>query len=109
MPAKETIRSRTRGDDPVKEIVFDAMKYVEDKLNCRRVSKFLMEHVNASSDLYNALGNPPLQRTEVRYIQWICGTKSKIESVLHLDPQVPRLLLACFRHLELYTECLEVN
>lgn len=64
------------------------------------VSNFLIDHLGTNSELYNALGNPPRQRTEVRYIQWIAETKDKVEYVLHLDPAVPRLLLACMRHLE---------
>ncbi|CAC5394241.1 DDX58 [Mytilus coruscus] len=74
-----------------------------------KVSSFLIDHMNDCRDLYDALNNPPKQRTEIRYIQWIAETKDKVEHVLHKDPKIPRLLHACFRHLELYTECLEVN
>lgn len=59
-----------------------------------------MDHLRTSSELNSALGNPPNQRTEIRYIQWIAETKDNIEYKLHLDPAVPRLLLACMRHLE---------
>ncbi|CAC5409073.1 DDX58 [Mytilus coruscus] len=74
-----------------------------------KVSSFLIDHINDCRDLYDALKSPPKQRTEIRYIQWIAETKDKVEHVLHKDPKIPRLLHACFRHLELYTECLEVN
>ncbi|XP_052070218.1 antiviral innate immune response receptor RIG-I-like isoform X5 [Mytilus californianus] len=109
IPEKVFIRSNSRQDDPLKNIVITAMDYVESMFNCRKVSSFLIDHINDCRDLYDALKNPPKQRTEIRYIQWIAETKDKVEHVLHKDPKIPRLLHACFRHLELYTACLEVN
>ncbi|VDI64067.1 interferon-induced helicase C domain-containing protein 1 [Mytilus galloprovincialis] len=109
IPEKVPITSTTRKHDPLKDIIFRAMEYVEHKLNSRIVSNFLSEILHQNRDLYEALHNPPFQRTEVRYIQWIGETKEKVEHVLHKDTQVPRLLHACLRHLELYTECLEIN
>lgn len=58
--------------------------------------------LHQNRDLYDALHNPPFQKTEVRYIQWIGETKEKVEHVLHKDTQVPRLLHACLRHLEVH-------
>ncbi|CAC5409074.1 DDX58 [Mytilus coruscus] len=109
IPEKVFIRSNPRQDDPLKNIVILAMDYVESMFNCRKVSSFLIDHMNDCKDLYDALNKPPKQRSEIRYIQWIAETKDKVEHVLHKDPKIPRLLHACFRHLELYTECLEVN
>ncbi|CAG2251243.1 DDX58 [Mytilus edulis] len=109
IPDKVPITSTTRKHDPLKDIIFRAMEYVEHKLNSRIVSNFLSEILHQNRDLYDALHNPPFQKTEVRYIQWIGETKEKVEHVLHKDTQVPRLLHACLRHLELYTECLEIN
>ncbi|CAG2223445.1 DDX58 [Mytilus edulis] len=109
IPEKVPIASTTRKLDPLKDILLGAMEYVENKLNSRIVSNFLTENLLNNRDLYEALGNPPVQRTDVRYIQWIGETKEKVEHVLHKDPKVPRLLHACLRHLELYTECLEIN
>ncbi|XP_052069151.1 interferon-induced helicase C domain-containing protein 1-like [Mytilus californianus] len=109
IPEKVPIASTTRKLDPLKDILFGAMEYVENKLNSRIVSNFLTENLLNNRDLYEALGNPPVQRTDVRYIQWIGETKEKVEHVLHKDTKVPRLLHACLRHLELYTECLEIN
>ncbi|XP_052070234.1 antiviral innate immune response receptor RIG-I-like isoform X20 [Mytilus californianus] len=109
IPEKVFIRSYPRQDDPLKNIVITAMDYVESMFNCRKVSSFLIDDINDCRDLYDALKNPPKQRTEIRYIQWIAETKDKVEHVLHKDPKIPRLLHACFRHLDLYTECLEVN
>ncbi|CAG2250142.1 DDX58 [Mytilus edulis] len=109
IPEKVFIRSNPRQDDPLKNIIILAMDYVESMFNCRKVSSFLIEHMNDCKDLYDALNKPPKQRSEIRYIQWIAETKDKVEHVLHKDPKIPRLLHACFRHLELYAECLEVN
>lgn len=67
------------------------------------VSSFFIEHMNDCKDLYDALNKPPKQRSEIRYIQWIAETKDKVEHVLHKDPKIPRLLHACFRHLEVQT------
>lgn len=50
-------------------------------------------------DLCETLGNPPKQRTEIRYIQWIAETKERVEHINN-DPKVRRLLHACLRHLE---------
>ncbi|CAC5397214.1 DDX58 [Mytilus coruscus] len=109
IPEKVSITSTTRQHDPLKDILLKAMEYVEQKFNCRIVSNFLTENLHESREVYAALGNPPLQRTEVRYIQWIAETKEKVEHVLDKDRKVPRLLHACLSHLELYTECLELN
>ncbi|VDI42076.1 Hypothetical predicted protein, partial [Mytilus galloprovincialis] len=100
IPEKVFIRSNPRQDDPLKNIVILAMDYVESMFNCRKVSGFLIEHMNDCKDLYDALNKPPKQRSEIRYIQWIAETKDKVEHVLHKDPKIPRLLHACFRHLE---------
>ncbi|XP_063444871.1 antiviral innate immune response receptor RIG-I-like [Mytilus trossulus] len=109
IPEKVPIASTTRKLDPLKDILLGAMEYVENKLNSRIVSNFLTENLLNNRDLYEALGNPPVQRMDVRYVQWISETKEKVEHVLHKDTKVPRLLHACLRHLELYTECLEIN
>lgn len=76
---------------------------------CFVVSNFLTENLLNNRDLYEALGNPPVQRTDVRYIQWIGETKEKVEHVLHKDPKVPRLLHACLRHLEVYLLIVDMN
>ncbi|XP_071130636.1 antiviral innate immune response receptor RIG-I-like [Mytilus edulis] len=109
IPEKVFIRSNPRQDDLLKNIIILAMDYVESMFNCRKVSSFFIQHMNDCKDLYDALNKPPKQRSEIRYIQWIAETKDKVEHVLHKDPKIPRLLHACFRHLELYAECLEVN
>ncbi|XP_063446937.1 antiviral innate immune response receptor RIG-I-like [Mytilus trossulus] len=109
IPEKVTIASFIGKRDLVKDILIEAMQYVENKLNSRIVSNFLIENLQIERDLYEALNNPPIQRAEVRYIHWIGETKEKVEHVLHKDTKVPRLLHACLRHLEIYTECLEIN
>ncbi|CAG2251237.1 IFIH1 [Mytilus edulis] len=108
IPEKVTISSTTRTKDPLKDILFDAMEYVEHQLNSRIVSKFLTENLPESKDLFETLSSPPKQRTDIRYIQWIAETKEIVEHINN-DPKVRRLLHACLRHLELYTECLEIN
>ncbi|VDI63527.1 interferon-induced helicase C domain-containing protein 1, partial [Mytilus galloprovincialis] len=108
IPEKVAISSTTRTKDPLKDILFDAMEYVEHQLNSRIVSKFLTENLPDSKDLFETLSNPPKQRTDVRYIQWIAETKEIVEHINN-DPKVRRLLHSCLRHLELYTECLEIN
>lgn len=65
-----------------------------------QVSNFLIDHMDDCRDLYEALRNLPKERTEIRYIQWTVKTKDAVEQVLHKDPAIPRLLHACFRHLE---------
>ena len=51
-------------------------------------------------ELFHALRNPPREKTELHYVQWMAETKEKIEHVLLKDTEVPHLLQTCFRHLE---------
>ena len=60
-------------------------------------------------ELFRALRNPPWEKTELRYVQWMAETKEKIEHVLLKDTEVPRLLQTCFRHLEVKSSISEFS
>ncbi|CAC5401441.1 DDX58 [Mytilus coruscus] len=109
IPEKVLKRSTPRHDDPVKKIIMSAMDFVEKIFYCPKVSNFIIGHMRDCKDLNDALINLPRERTELRYIQWISETTVKIDPVLTKDQRIPRLLLACLRHLKLYTGCLEMN
>ena len=64
------------------------------------VKDFLTINHDSTRILEEALKKTPTDKTDSRYIQWMAETKVKIEKVLHKDKEVPRLLHACIRHLE---------
>lgn len=59
-----------------------------------------MNSTNEAEGLFEALRNPPEDRTSERYILWLSETKKKIEEKSTNEIQVLRLMHACFRHLE---------
>jgi hypothetical protein len=64
------------------------------------VTQFLNINQPDTNELARSLKNPPFKKMEQTYIQWISESKIEIENFLKRDIFVPRLLLACFRHLE---------
>ncbi|CAG2184719.1 IFIH1 [Mytilus edulis] len=74
-----------------------------------RVTTYLNNPINEAEGLFEALRNPPKDRTIERYTLWLSNTKKNIEAMLKNETQALRLMHACFRHLEFYAECLEVN
>ncbi|CAC5377971.1 IFIH1 [Mytilus coruscus] len=108
-PARVPILSKKRQKDPVKDKLMEAMDFVEDILDSRQITTYLNNPINEAEGLFEALRNPPKDRTIERYILWLSETKKKIEEMLTNETQALRLMHACFRHLEFYAECLEVN
>ncbi|XP_063403919.1 interferon-induced helicase C domain-containing protein 1-like [Mytilus trossulus] len=108
-PVKVPILSKKRRNDPVKKILMGAMDDVEVILDSRQVTTYLSNTINKADDLSKALNNPPKDRTIEHYILWLSETKKKIEEMLINETQALRLMHACVRHLEFYSECLEVN
>ncbi|VDH88963.1 ATP-dependent RNA helicase DDX58 [Mytilus galloprovincialis] len=99
-PATVPILSKKRKKDPVKEKLMEAMDFVEDILDSRQITTYLNNPVNEAEGLFEALRNPPKDRTIERYILWLSTTKKKIEELSKKDTQALRLMHACFRHLE---------
>jgi hypothetical protein len=64
------------------------------------VTQFLNINQPDTYELARSLKNQPFEKMEQKYIQWISESKIEIENFLKRDKFVPRLLLACFRHLE---------
>lgn len=64
------------------------------------VTHFLNINQPDTDELATRLKNPPSEKMEQTYIQWISESKIMIEQFLKRDKFVPRLLLACFRFLE---------
>ncbi|XP_076079276.1 interferon-induced helicase C domain-containing protein 1-like [Mytilus galloprovincialis] len=108
-PDRVPIISKQRQENPVQDILMKAMDSVEDILDCSQITTYLMNPTNDAEGLFEALRNPPKDRTSERYILWLSETKKKIEEKSTNEIQVLRLMHACFRHLEFYAECLEVN
>ena len=73
------------------------------------VIRFQTNFLDETMELFRALRNPPWEKTELRYVQWMAETKEKIEHVLLKDTEVPRLLQTCFMHLEVKSSISEFS
>jgi hypothetical protein len=52
------------------------------------VIRFQTNFLDETMELFRALRNPPWEKTELRYVQWMAETKEKIEHVLLFSPMV---------------------
>ncbi|VDI77768.1 Hypothetical predicted protein [Mytilus galloprovincialis] len=108
-PQKVFLSPTPRQNDTLKNLLLEAMAFVESKMNSRIVSEFLTENQDDIWDLQKAISIPLVQRTDILYLQWLTEATRKVETLLYKNFDAILLLHACLRHLKLYAECLEIN
>ncbi|VDI82498.1 Hypothetical predicted protein [Mytilus galloprovincialis] len=100
------LQTEVRKRNPVQDKLKSSISDVEGKFRSEKVQQFLDTYMQ---DAKQNLQNPPNEKLEQTYIQWITETRLKVENVLNKDAYVPRLMLTYLRHLDIYAECLEMN
>ncbi|XP_052088244.1 ATP-dependent RNA helicase DHX58-like [Mytilus californianus] len=108
-PEQVVLPMKIRTRDPIRRRLELSISYVEELFQSEKVQQFLDIKMQDIHDVKQSLQNPPIQKLEQTYVQWITETRLKVENVLKKDEYVPRLLLTYLRHLEIYAECLEMN